>query len=112
MVIGGDVHMFVACDIKRDFDNPASATVASEFVGAGITSQPSFTTETLNRLLPENPHVKLADSRFRGYTRMEVTPARMVAELRGMENVANRDSGCSTFASFVVENGKPGVQKA
>jgi len=111
VVIGGDVHMFVAGDIKRDFDNPASATVASEFVGAGITSQASFTQDMLDRLLPENPHVKLALNR-RGYTRMEITPSRMTAELRGMDNVARRDSDCSTVATFVVENGKPGVQKA
>ena len=112
VVIGGDVHMFYVNDIKRDFDNPASETVASEFVGTAITSQSSFTQEMLDRLLPENPHVKLADSRFRGYARMEITQARIVTDLRAMGSVASRDAACSTLASFIVEDGRPGPQKA
>ena len=112
VVIGGDVHMFFVNEIKRDFNNPRSAVVASEFVGTGITSQASFTAEMLDRLAPENPHVKLADNRYRGYMRMEVTPKRILADLRGMENTASRDSACTTAASFVVEDGKPGPQKA
>ena len=112
VVIGGDVHMFYVNDIKRDFDNPASETVASEFVGTAITSQASFTQEMLNRLLPDNPHVKLADSRYRGYARMEITQTRIVTDLRAMESVASRDAACSTLASFVVEDGRPGPQKA
>lgn len=111
VVIGGDVHMFYANDIKRDFDNPASATVASEFVGTSITSQ-AWPQDTINRYLPDNPHVKLADSRFRGYTRVELTPARLVADLRAMDSVKERDAACNTLASFVVEDGRPGPQKA
>lgn len=112
VVIGGDVHMFLANDIKRDFDNPGSQTVASEFVGTGITSQPGFTQDTLNRFLTKNSHVKLADGRFRGYTRMELTPNRIVTDLRAMESVTRREAGCTTLASFVVEDGRPGPQKA
>src|SRR5207253_3178409 len=112
VLIGGDVHMFFVNDIKRDFDNPASPTVASEFVGTGVTSQAAFTPEMIERLLPENPHVKFADSRYRGYARVEVTQARMVTDLRAMESVAKRDAACNTIASFVVEDGKAGPQKA
>jgi alkaline phosphatase D len=112
VVIGGDVHMFFVNDLKRDFDNPASPTVATEFVGAGVTSQPSFTRDMLESFASENRHVKLADNRYRGYTRMEITPKGVSADLRAMENVALRDSPCTTLASFVVENGRPGAQKA
>ena len=111
VVIGGDVHMFLANDIKRDFDNPGSATVASEFVGTSITSQ-AFPQDTVNRFLPDNPHVKLADSRFRGYTRMELTQGRSVTDLRAMDTVTKRDGACTTLATFVVEDGRPGAQKA
>ena len=110
VVIGGDVHMFLANDIKRDFDDPASDIVASEFVGTSITSQ-AFPQDTVNRFLPDNPHVKLADGRFRGYARVEVTQSRMTTDLRAMEAVTRRDAACSTLASFVVEDGKAGVQK-
>ena len=111
VALGGDVHMFYVNDLKADFDNAASPTVASEFVGTSITSQ-SRSQESVRRLLPDNPHIRFADSRYRGYTRVELTPGRMAVDLRAMENVASPDAPCSTLASFVVENGRPGPQKA
>jgi alkaline phosphatase D len=38
--IGGDIHSYWTTDLKADFANPASATVATEFVGTSITSDP------------------------------------------------------------------------
>jgi len=111
VVLGGDVHSFNVCQLKADFDDPASPVVASEFVGTSITSQ-AWSQERLNQYLPDNPHFLLADSRFRGYVRAEVTPRRMTADLRAMESVQTRDAPCSTLASFVVEDGKPGPQRA
>jgi len=111
VVIGGDVHMFYVNDIKRDFDNPASPVVASEIVGTSITSQ-ARPQEAVDRLLPDNPHIRYANSLFRGYTRVEVTQSRMTVDLRAMESVARRDTPCSTLATFVIEDGRPGPQKA
>jgi alkaline phosphatase D len=54
----------------------------------------------------------MTDSRYRGYTRVEITPARWVADLRALESVQRRDAPCSTLATFVVEDGKPGPLKA
>ena len=62
-------------------------------------------------MLPDNPHMKLLDSRYRGYVRVEVTPKQMRADLRAMESVQARDARCNTLASFVVEDGKPGPQR-
>jgi alkaline phosphatase D len=111
VVLGGDVHSFNVNDLKLDFDDPASPTVASEFVGTSITSQ-AWAQERLNAFLPENPHMKLVDSRFRGYVRMEIGASRLKADLRAMENVVVPDAGCNTLASFAVDDGKPGAQKA
>jgi alkaline phosphatase D len=111
VVIGGDVHSFNVNQLKADFDNPASPIVASEFVGTSITSQ-AWPQERLNQYLPDNPHMLLVDSRYRGYVRVEVTPARWTADLRAMESVQRRDAACNTLATFVVENGRPGPQKA
>ena len=111
VMIGCDVHMFFVNDIRRDFDRPDSAIVASEFVGTSITSQ-AYSQETVNRYLPDNPHVKLADSRYRGYARVEVTQSRVLADLRAMDTIKVHAAGCSTLASFVVEDGRPGAQKA
>ena len=111
VVIGGDVHSFHACELKEDFDNPASRTVAAEFVGTSITSQ-AWSQERVNRLLPDNPHILMAEGRYRGYTRVEVGPKQMRIDLRGVDTVWKRESSCSTIASFVVEDGKPGPQRA
>src|SRR2546422_1794054 len=75
VVIGGDVHSFNVSQLKLDFDDPDSAVVASEFVGTSITSQ-AWPQERLNQYLPDNPHTLLADSRYRGYVRVELTPRR------------------------------------
>ena len=111
VVIGGDVHQFNVADLKPDFDDPDSPAVASEFVGTSITSQ-GWPQERLDASLPDNPHMKLAESRYRGYTRVEITPGAMRVDLRAMETVQRRDAACSTLASFVVEDGKPGPQRA
>jgi alkaline phosphatase D len=111
VVIGGDVHSFNIAQLKSDFDNPDSPVVASEFVGTSITSQ-AWPQERMNEYLPDNPHLLYADSRYRGYTRIDLTPQRWTADLRGMASVRERDASCSTIATFVVEDGKPGPLKA
>jgi alkaline phosphatase D len=54
----------------------------------------------------------LVDSRYRGYTRVDVAAGRLQADLRAMDNVQRREAPCSTLASFVVEDGKPGPLRA
>ncbi|MBC7802717.1 MAG: alkaline phosphatase D family protein [Candidatus Parcubacteria bacterium] len=111
VVLGGDVHSFNVNELKTDFDDPASPVMASEFVGTSITSQ-AWPQERLNAFLPDNPHMKLVDSRYRGYLRLDLSPTQLRADLRAMESVARTDAACSTLASFVVEDGRPGPQKA
>jgi len=110
VVLGGDVHSFNVNELKADFDDPHSPVVASELVGTSITSQ-AWPQEKLNEFLPENPHMKLVDSRYRGYVRVEVTAGRMLADLRAMESVTQPDAACTTLAGFVVEDGKAGPQR-
>jgi alkaline phosphatase D len=110
IAIGGDVHSFNVAELKQDFDDPASPAIGAEFVGTSITSQ-GWPMERFEPLLPDNPHMKLLDSRYRGYVRVEVTPKLLRADLRAMESVQTRDARCNTLASFVVEDGKPGPQR-
>ncbi len=111
VVIGGDVHAFYVNQLKADFDDPDSPVMASEFVGTSISSQHGRQ-DWLDKLRPANPHVLVAESRYRGYTRVDVTPNRMQVDLRAMESVQTSGAACSTLASFVVENGRPGPVKA
>ena len=111
VVIGGDVHSFNVSQLKLNYDDPSSPVVASEFVGTSLTSQ-AWPQERMNQYLPDNPHILLGDSRYRGYTRVDLTPQRWTASLRIMETVQKRDAPCSTLATYVVEDGKPGPLKA
>jgi len=106
VVIGGDIHAFMVAQLKADFGDPDSPSVASEFIGTSITSQ-GWPQERVAKFLPDNPHVLLNDSRHRGYTRVEITPQRWLADLRIVDTVRTREAACSTLASYVVENGKP-----
>jgi alkaline phosphatase D len=56
--------------------------------------------------------MKLMDSRYRGYTRIEVTAKEIRADLRAMESVQRRDAACSTLATFTVADGRPGPLRA
>ena len=113
VVITGDIHSNWACDLKADFDKPDSRVVGTEFVGTSISSggDGADMTPAVEKYLPENPHVKLYNSQ-RGYIRCVVTPDRYRAEYRVMPFVSKPDAPVQTRASFVVENGKPGAQKA
>ncbi len=111
VVIGGDIHAFNVNALKLDFDDPAAPAVASEFVGTSITSQ-GWPQKRMDALRADNPHVLLADSRYRGYVRLELTPGVLKADLRAMESVQTVDAACKTLASFVVEDGRPGPRPA
>ena len=110
VTLAGDVHMFIVSDLKPDFDDPASPVVASEFCGTSITSG-AWPQETVERVLPENPHIRFANSAFRGYIRVQLGPERLRADLRAMQTVRTPDAPCSTLASFVVEDGRPGPHR-
>jgi alkaline phosphatase D len=111
VVLGGDVHSFHVSELKLDFERADSPVVAPEFVTTSITSQ-AWPQARVNRLLPDNPHILLADGRYRGYTSVRLTPERWSADLRIVETVQRPEAPCSTLATYVAENGRPGPLKA
>ena len=40
---------------------------------------------------------------------MEITPTRSIARFQALDDVQREESGVTTIADFVVENGRPGV---
>lgn len=106
--IGGDIHSFWANELKPDFDDPRSPVVAAEFICTSISTSGTSYPATL-KALPANPHVKFFDSRPRGYTRCEVTPARWRTTFRALETASDVDSPMHSLASFVVEAGRSNV---
>jgi len=113
IVLTGDVHANWVADLKADFNNPSSATLGTEFVGTSISSggNGSDTNANTEGILAENPHIKFFNGQ-RGYVRCELTPARWQSDYRVVPFVTMPDAPISTRASFVVENGRPGVQQS
>jgi len=111
VVLSGDVHMHFVADLKLDFDDGRSPTVASEFVGTSITSAPGAWQKNMPAILAENPHIKYGNGEHRGYVRASVAGGRFNAELIGVETVRKPESRATVLARFVVEDGKPGPQR-
>ena len=112
VVLTGDIHTNWVNDLKTDFDDSESPTVATEFVGTSITSggNGSEKRADTDSVLAENPFVKFYNSE-RGYVRCDVTPASWQADYRVVPTVTEHESPCLTRASFVIEHGQPGAER-
>lgn len=118
IVITGDVHANYVWDLKTDWDDLSDAsTFGAEFVGTSISSNGDepleedggFTTRCGNH--NGNPHNHLYDN-HRGYVLCTLTPDTWQADYRVMPTVTDASATASLLASFVVEDGRPGVQQA
>lgn len=109
VIIGGDIHQFWVSDVAKNFDDPASPVVATEFVGSSISSGSGLWAE---KFLPANPHIRFHDWRHRGYGRAEVTHSGMKMDLVAMDSVADPNAGASVLKSYLVEAGQPGAKEA
>lgn len=104
IVIGGDVHTFYVTELKKDFNDPKSLTVAAEIVGSSVTSQ-SWSQARIDAVVRENPHILYGNSESRGYVRVHLTERKFISDLRGLENVTDPATKCRTLASYMVEKG-------
>jgi alkaline phosphatase D len=106
--IGGDIHSYWTTDLKADFANPSSPTIATEFVGTSITSDPA-PRELFDPPLPENPHVRYFERDYRGYVAVDLARTRMEVRLQVVSDRLDRNATISTLKQFAVESGKPGA---
>ncbi|SEQ27171.1 alkaline phosphatase D [Solimonas aquatica] len=111
LVLGGDIHSFWASELKADFADPQSPNIACEFTGTSISSLGGGY-ERYQALLPENPHIRFFDSRFRGYALGELSRDTLQMQFRALDDVRDADSGIRTLASFVVEAGQARIVAA
>jgi alkaline phosphatase D len=106
--VGGDIHSFWTTDLKANFNDPSSVTVATEFVGTSITSEgPPY--ERFLEMLPENPHVRFFDSRHRGYVAVDLTRDQMQTRFQTISDRRDPNATLSTLKRFVVESGRAGA---
>ncbi len=113
VVITGDSHANWTFDLKKDWRNEKSSTVGVEFGGTSISSggDGSDKSPLTDHLLEKNPHLKLHNTQ-RGYVSCLVTPKEWRTDYRVVPVIREKGAPVSTRASFVVEAGRPGVQKA
>lgn len=111
VVFGGDLHENWVGHVKADYEQPASASLGVEFCGTSITSRAGGAERVAERLA-ENPHFVYANGDKRGYGLADFTPRQLTVRLRAVDDVARRDSGISTLASFAVQAGQPRVERA
>ena len=113
VVLTGDIHSSWVNRLLRDFDDERSAVVGTEFVGTSVSSggngQPM--TNWGEAALANNPHVDFYDSR-RGYVLASVTPERWTSAYRIVPEVERPGGHVETLATFVVEDGRPGAERA
>ena len=110
VLLGGDVHANWVGHVKADYAQPNSATVGVEFCGTSITSH-GGTNERIPEQLAKNPHFVFADRERRGYGVAEFTPVQLTTTLRAVDDPTRADAGIETLAQFVVQSGKPLVQR-
>jgi alkaline phosphatase D len=111
VVLTGDFHSNWMADLKTDFNDPASATIGTEFVGTSISSGGDGSDVTVigQTVLADNGHIHFANHQ-RGYVRCVVTPARWTADYRVVPFVSRPGAPMSTRGSFTIEAGHPGAQ--
>ncbi|MEV4754991.1 alkaline phosphatase D family protein [Micromonospora sp. NPDC049559] len=118
VMLSGDIHVNLVSDLKLDFDDPGSATVATEFTGAAIASRGSTAEEEVamrTLVLPESPHIRYFAGYDRGYLLCRLERGLWRTDVRAVRTegwrgqVTSPDADVRTLASFVVEEGRPGA---
>lgn len=112
VVLTGDIHKNWANELIADFDQLDSKVVGTEFVGTSISSSGDGEEQPKghDQILAENPFVKLFNGE-RGYVRCELTPETWRTDYRTVPYVTRPDAPVRTRASFVVESGRPGLNR-
>jgi alkaline phosphatase D len=111
VVLTGDVHSYFVNDLRLSNRDPDAPVVATELVGTSISSG-AGSYHRSRRRLRDNPHVRFFDNRWRGYLRSTVIRERWYADLLALRTAERPGAPMRTLASFVIENGRPGAQRA
>ncbi|NIJ11117.1 phosphodiesterase/alkaline phosphatase D-like protein [Saccharomonospora amisosensis] len=110
VVLSGDWHSAWVNDLKADFADPDSETLATEFVGTSISSGCGWR-DSVAAALEANPHVRFFDGDHRGYTRCTVTPSQWRTDLLAVNHPADPSGPAFTLASFAVTDGVAGARR-
>lgn len=110
VVLTGDVHAHWAGDLKADYEDPEGPSVGTELVCSSITSGGDGQDAALDAhpWVRWNPHLAMQNN-LRGYVNARITPAEMTVDFRVVNRVSSPDAPARTRATYVVEDGRPGL---
>ena len=113
VVLTGDIHKHWANELIADFDQLDSKVVGTEFVGTSLSSSGDGEEQPKghDQILAENPFVKFFNGE-RGYVSHELTAETWRADYRTIPFVTRPGAPVQSRASFVVESGRPGLNRA
>jgi len=108
VTLGGDVHRFVAANLRVTPNDPGSPVVASEFVGGSVTSR-GASRASMAKMQLDNPDIVHARGDERGYAYLDIDRHAARCEFRATPYPAAADARLSAQARFAVEAGRAGV---
>jgi alkaline phosphatase D len=111
LVLGGDVHMNVAAQLRVRPNDDSSPIVASEIVTTSVSSR-GMNDKLLATIRDNNPDIRHARADERGYTLLDIRPAGTSVTFRATPHPAQNDSVLRDQARFEVLAGRAGVQAA
>ncbi|MFI7542317.1 alkaline phosphatase D family protein [Actinoplanes sp. NPDC049599] len=110
VVLTGDIHSAWANDLKADYAGASSAVVGTELVCTSISSGGDGTADTAVPYQAANPHLRFFSDR-RGYTLTTIGRTELRADFRAVPVVTEHGAAATTLKSFVVLDGRPGLQE-
>jgi alkaline phosphatase D len=112
LVISGDSHVNFVYDLKRDFADPSSPVVGAELLGTSVSSE-GDPAEPATQFDPsaKNPQLRFFDN-HRGYVRCTLERDRLTADFRAVSTVRAPTATVTTTATFAIDDGRPGAQRA
>lgn len=111
LILGGDIHAFIAADQRREWGVERSPIVTSELVTSSVSSgpPPQKVMDAYNR--SDTRDVHFADGRQRGYLRLAITAADITAEMVGFESVRSAAAESRVLARLRLEAGTRGLRR-
>lgn len=79
--------------------------IAPAFVGGSLSSTAG---DEFDDMVRNSPQVRFGESRRRGYSLVEVTPAASTLTMRAAGDATDPQTTTSTLRTFTIENGVPG----
>ncbi len=113
VVLTGDLHVAGVADLTAFGNLPGgSRVIAAELVGTSITSGGDEPASPIAELVTSEPHIHYVNASVRGYMRCTLDRAGLRTDLRVVSTVEAPEADVRTEASFVVDDGIPGVRLA